>query len=109
MCHTLVDCQANLLSRRSGGSSMTFHTVARRAILGCGIALAAAGSTAHPVMADSPSDDTGLPSGLVEAVRRDLGIGASEYLERVETGTRLAEFAQSVGAAAPAAFAGVRM
>ncbi|MFD0360344.1 S1 family peptidase [Nocardia sp. GCM10030253] len=89
---------------------MRLGTRARRAALGCcWVALAVAGSTTHPASATPEVEDVPLPQGMVEAVRRDLGIDAYEYLRRAETAQRLAAFATTARIAHRAAFAGIRM
>lgn len=88
---------------------MELGTRARRAALGCCVALIAAGSTTSPTSAAPPPETIPLPPGLIEAVQRDLGIDAHEYLQRTATAQRLAEFASTARYAHPAAFAGIRM
>ncbi|WP_156959469.1 S1 family peptidase [Nocardia sp. BMG51109] len=80
-----------------------------RTVLGCCAAVAVAVSTAPPVAADPGPDDVPLPLGLIEAVRRDLGIDAHEYLARVATAQRLSEFAKAARRTYPAVFGGTRM
>ncbi|WP_069165677.1 S1 family peptidase [Nocardia altamirensis] len=88
---------------------MKFGTRARRAALGCCVALAVAGSVGYPAAAVPEPDSAALPQGLIDAVKRDLGIDPAEYLQRVDITHRLAEFAKTARLAHPAAFAGIRM
>ncbi|WP_378736773.1 S1 family peptidase [Nocardia brasiliensis] len=69
----------------------------------------AAGSVPIPASAAPPAEAALLPPSLIEALRRDLGIDADEYLHRVEAAHRLSDYARSARIAHPAAFAGIRM
>lgn len=88
---------------------MEFGISARRVTLGCCAVLVVAGTVADPAAAAPRPAAPALPPGLVEAVQRDLGIDADDYLERSKTAQRLAEFADTARHAYPAIFAGVRM
>ncbi|WP_216892083.1 S1 family peptidase [Nocardia alni] len=88
---------------------MEFGISARRVTLGCCAVLVVAGTVADPAAAAPQSGGPALPPGLVEAVQRDLGIDADDYLARSTTAQRLAEFGDVARRAYPAIFAGVRM
>ncbi|MFE3227626.1 Ig-like domain repeat protein [Nocardia sp. NPDC059228] len=47
-----------------------------------------------------------LPADLVAAIQRDLGLTPAQYLDRAETGQKLASFADSIRTAFPESFAG---
>ncbi|RDI65386.1 S1 family peptidase [Nocardia pseudobrasiliensis] len=86
---------------------MEFGFRARRVALGCCVAVTMIGTLAAPAPAAPQSPD--LPTDLVEALQRDLKISAQQYLARIRTSERLADFASTARIAHPNVFAGVRM
>ncbi|MBF6330106.1 S1 family peptidase [Nocardia transvalensis] len=88
---------------------MEFGIRARRVALGCCVVATVVGSMACPASATPQPQDVPLPPELVEALQRDLKIGAQQYLERTRNAQRLADFARIARVAHPTVFAGVRM
>lgn len=82
------------------------HARARRAaLIGSAALLLLTPTLAHAEPATAASA-TALPPELVTAIQRDLGLTAEQYLTQADTGQQLVEFANTLRAKYPDAFAG---
>lgn len=88
------------LSRSPGTRSAVVSIPLRR------MAIAAAAGLALTVPGNMARAEPALPAGLTDAVERDLGLTAGEYLRRADLGQRVAGFAADARQRYPLAFAG---